>query len=752
MFSGIIIKYRWLIVVTIGIMTAIAVSLLPKLTTDVDFSNFFPEGDSEVAYYKDFIERMGSNDHFIAIAIVPGKSVFDNIFLSEVEDLRKSIETLKHISSASAITSISRYIKTPTGIISLPYINLANNDRLTRDSVIIHKEYEITQSYISDDSKCVIVLLQLERDIGQPAMDLTVTLIENLIEEHNFNETHLMGKKLVEIHYQRLIEDELKRSIILTIGVIILLLYIYYRSVSGVLLPLSSMIIALVLLYGFLALSGRSLGIMSSLFPTIILIVGISDSIHIITKYKLESGRLSSQTEAIRIVIREVGLSIGLTSLTTIFGFLTLTTSKTPALKNFGIDASIGILIAFIISILLIPAVLSILPFKWYKIQSLDILKWDWLSGKIYEIAIHQKKRILFVILICLVLSGYGISEINTNNLQIKNIPKDHRLKTDYRFFEEQLGGSRSLELAIEMKGNASLSDPAVIAEIRKLHVHLQQDNSFRNVISPVTWYHWISKVFDRSLPPLEVPDSEEKIRNYEKRISGFRKNSNWKVVDESGKFGRITAKTVDSGRKEIQKMNEKLNRWITNEIDTSNISFRFVGMDLMIDRGHEHRINNMIWGILIALIAVALLIGILFRSYRMVWITLIANTIPLILIAGLMGFTGVELRGTTSIIFTIGFVIAVDDTIHFLSRFKIERSKGFSVKDSVRITLLETGKAIITTSILLFSGFIVLLSSSFGDVFIVGFLVSAMILFALLADLFLVPLLLISLLKDKQE
>jgi predicted RND superfamily exporter protein len=135
-----------------------------------------------------------------------------------------------------------------------------------------------------------------------------------------------------------------------------------------------------------------------------------------------------------------------------------------------------------------------------------------------------------------------------------------------------------------------------------------------------------------------------------------------------------------------------------------------------------------------------------------MVIITLIVNIIPLILIAGLMGFSGIELRGTTSIIFAVGFVISVDDTIHFLSKFRIERKKGLSVDDSIRVTLQESGKAIFTTSMILFAGFIVLLFSAFGDVYSVGFMISAMIIIALLADLFLLPILLRKMLKNKSN
>ena len=246
-----------------------------------------------------------------------------------------------------------------------------------------------------------------------------------------------------------------------------------------------------------------------------------------------------------------------------------------------------------------------------------------------------------------------------------------------------------------------------------------------------------ISKLYDDNLSSLEITSSDSQLNKYEKSILGYTKNKKWKLVDDSHKYGRITARMPDLGRKEVKKLNNQIKKWIDQEMDTSRMDFQFVGMDLMIDHGHEHRINNMIWGILLAMLVISSLIGLLFKQFSIVLITLIANVIPLILIAGLMGIFGIELRGTTSIIFAVGFVIAVDDTIHFLSKYRIERKKGFSVDQSIETTLLEAGKAIFTTSVILFGGFIVLLHSAFGDIYSVGFMVSFMILFALLLDLF---------------
>ena len=752
MIAQIIIKYKWLIIAIVGLLLCSSIWFLPQLTTEIEFSNFFPQGDKEVLYYNKITEKLGNNDHFIAVAIVPEKTVFDQTFLKQVDQFTKASAKISNIESATSITNQSRYVKSLFGFFPIPYIHLDQEERMKQDSILIFKNYALTQQYISRDASCVMVILKLKENLTMATNDSIVTQVENLVMKYAFHETHIMGKKLIEVYYNRLMSSELSRSIIGSIGLIILLLVLFYRSLKETLLPLITMIITLLIFYGLLAFTGRSLGIMSSLYPTIILIVGISDSIHILTKYNLEINNGQSAKGAISKVIHEVGISILLTSLTTVIGFLTLTTSVMPALRNFGIDASIGIILAFLISILLLPAILLVLPFKKKKKSKLISLNWPRTSSWIYQIVTKKKQWVLGLTMVCILISCIGIYKINTNNLQMTNIPDSYTLKKDYAYFDQNLGGARAFELIIEIKDSSMMNQVKNLKDIRKLHDYLNTIPSLQYIVSPITYYHGISKLYDYNLSSLEITSSDSQLNKYEKRILGYAKNKKWKLVDDSNKYGRITARMPDLGRKEVKKLNNQIKKWIDQEMDTSRMDFQFVGMDLMIDHGHEHRINNMIWGILLAMLIISSLIGFLFKQFSIVIITLIANVIPLILIAGLMGIFGIELRGTTSIIFAVGFVIAVDDTIHFLSKYQIERKKGFSVNQSIETTLLEAGKAIFTTSVILFGGFIVLLLSAFGDVYSVGFMVSFMILLTLLLDLFLVPVLLILMHKTKQK
>jgi predicted RND superfamily exporter protein len=745
-----IIKFKWLIITIVVVLLSSALWLLPQLTTNIDFSNFFPQRDKEVLHYKSITKKLGSNDHFLAVAIIPEYNVFNHPFLKQVDQFTMASAKINNIETATSITNLSRYVKSPFGTVTLPYIHLDQEEKLQSDSSVIFTNFEFTQQYISRDASSLLVILKLEEGLGMAALDSIVTQVENLVGNYDFFETHTMGKKLVEVHYKRLMNSELSTSIVGSLGLIILFLLLFYRSLKETILPLLTMIITLLIFYGLLALTDRSLGIMSSLYPTIILIVGISDSIHILTKFNLEINNGLSSKEAILKVINEVGLSILLTSLTTVVGFLTLTTSVMPALRNFGIDASIGIVIALLVSVFLLPAILLILPVRKNGKKQLYSFNWNRIATWIYQIVTKKKQWVLGVTAVCILISCFGIYKIDTNNLQMANIPDSHTLKKDYAYFDQHLGGARTFELVIELKDSSMVNQEENLKDLRRLHDYIHSIPSVQYLVSPITYYHGISNVYAQNLAPLEIPFSESQLNSYEKRLKKYSKDRNWKLVDDNRKFGRFTARIPDLGRHEVKKLNNKIKRWIDQEMDSSRMDFRFAGMDLLIDHGHEHRINNMIWGILLALLAICILIGFLFRQFSMVLITLIANIIPLILIAGLMGIFGIELRGTTSIIFAVGFVIAVDDTIHFMSKYRIERKKGYTVDQAIKTTLFETSKAIFTTSVILFGGFFVLLHSAFGDVYSVGFMVSFMILFALILDLFLVPVLLLLLNKPK--
>ena len=200
-----------------------------------------------------------------------------------------------------------------------------------------------------------------------------------------------------------------------------------------------------------------------------------------------------------------------------------------------------------------------------------------------------------------------------------------------------------------------------------------------------------------------------------------------------------------DLGRQVISKKNDEIINRVNTLIDTSRVEIRISGLDFLVDRAHQERINNMLYGLLIAVIIVAITLGLIYKNLVLTILTLLLNFIPILITAGIMGFMNFELRGATSIIFTVGFVIAVDDTIHLLSKFQLERKKGKNIEQAISLALKESGKAILATSIILIGGFCVLMYSDFMEIFTLGILVSIMVIITLSVDFILAPILILT-------
>ncbi|MDB9725666.1 MMPL family transporter [Salibacteraceae bacterium] len=222
--------------------------------------------------------------------------------------------------------------------------------------------------------------------------------------------------------------------------------------------------------------------------------------------------------------------------------------------------------------------------------------------------------------------------------------------------------------------------------------------------------------------------------------------------VTDKGHEGRINAKVKDVGGKQMRILNQQFDEYLATQVNQDLFEFRVTGMPFLVDKTNEFLANNIVYSLTIAFIIIALIMGILFQSFRMIIIAVLPNLLPLLVIAGFMGIAGINIKISTSIIFAIAFGIAVDDTIHFMSKLRIELNKGKSIVYALKRTYLSTGKAIIVTSLILCSGFLILVASAITSTFYIGLLVSLTLLFAVLSDLFFLPVLILLFFQEPKK
>ena len=486
----------------------------------------------------------------------------------------------------------------------------------------------------------------------------------------------------------------------------------------------------------------RPFGIMSNLFPTIILVVGVSDIVHLSIKYNLDLEHGQGHKEALYNTIKEIGWATFITSFTTAVGFYVLYISPTEVIRNFGLEAGSAVMLTYII------VLLSVSVFfygKKNKNQFALNSTFEHYSNKLFDKLNQLQKHsnaILISVGILILLALFGINSINTNNLQF-SIPDNSDLKIDYSFFENKLGGSRNFEIVVEAEGKNSLNESETLKRLNEVHVYLNSLPYLKNLKSPILYYRTMHKAYHPSTyDSLNLKLDKQSILKYEKYFNKMSRTHY--LFNQSQTIYKFSARMKDLGRHEVEKINQDIIKHVNTLIDPSITKARISGMDVLFDRTHQKRINNMFFGLLIAIIIVCVTLGIIFKNLTMSILALILNIIPIIITAGIMGLTDLELRSGTSIIFTIGFVIAVDDTIHLLSKFQWERKKGLDVENAINNAIQECGKAILATSIILFGGFFVLIFSEFLEIHTLGLLMVIVVLVALATDLILAPILIL--------
>ena len=738
-------KYKTIILATTVLLLGFSIFYIPQMRAVYDFESFFPKNDPIFDDFKKYKSHFNSDENVLMIAVSNTASIFDTVFLQKIKNTTLALGELTQVSKAESLPTMKETYITPFGTTRERPLLQINSETFEYDSLRLLEDPRARDLLLSKTGDVLTIFLELKAHLSESATDSLITSIDELCKMAQFEEYHIGGDAYTEVSYIRMLEAENIKLIPLFMVAVVLVLWLLYGSFWKVTVPTISVLLGLILLYGYGAFIGRDLNLSTLMYPTIMVVVGMSDLIHFYTKYQIELSKGLDKKTAIIQSLKAIRTTLFLTSLTTIIGFLAISQSTSPHVKTFGYDGAVGVLLAFLIAVTFTPIVLSFLPAPAINAENKSPLKsffqWDkWLQW-IYSFSLSNPKIIFGTTVALLILSIIGISKINTNNYLLGAIDEDTELRKSYTFFEKRLSGVRSFEWIVETKGDYKIDDLVVLQALQRLETHLDNNEAVGSIFSPVTFYKSVHQIRKRSGKSNYVlPNSQKEIDVYNKWNDRFDLGG---YMNDEKTVARLTAKMEDIGRLKVKQLNQETKEWITSNIDNSMLSIRPTGRPLLLDRNHEILIEQMGISLSIAFVLISLIMAFLFKSTRMVLISLVPNLLPLILVAGVMGFAGIELNGSVTIIFTIAFVIAVDDTIHFLSKFKKEVEEHGERLIALENTMLQTGKAIIITSIILMSGYFILFFSDFREAWYHGVLICFTLFWAVLADLFLLPLLL---------
>ncbi len=731
-------KQKSLIRLTLlAIITIFLCFQIPKLRFNYDFDSFFPRGDEDLAYYEMLNEKFGEYNNFLFV-VSKHTNPLSEQSLSQISSTIKQLETWSEIKSIDSPLSAQKIQITPFGI------NTINLITTKGASVSTVQKNGLVGKFFGRDGKSTMLIIRHEAFDEKKEADLFFRKLSDYLEKA-LNQNHLISGKIQMQHdFTLKLENELSRMLILSLLFVVTLLTLLFRSTKGVIIPMLTLLITLVWTMGFLALTGKPIDIMVVIIPSILLIVALSDVIHFVHKFDDLRATGMNKTEAIKATILFIGKATCLTSITTCIGFLSLFAIPIQPIQDFGLYTAIGVLFAFVVTFLLIPSLFFFFSRPIEK-PNLKLPLWGNFMGQCFVKLVKRRKPIVGIIGIVSLVLISGVTDLRLNTSIIVGFQKNEPELTQVNYFDQNFDGYKPFEMGIKVATNHDITELSVLREIEKIEQYLRNSHGVAQIESPLSLIRTVnSGIHGASENHYVIPDSKDSKRvsqlYYSPRLRTTR--SLFQSTDKS--IARIIGRSQDIGSAESSVLNKKLNSFLTNNIDNTLIEAKLTGTSYLIDKTDNYVVWSLIKGLGIAAISVSLCLFLFFRHWQIILFSLIPNLTPIAILFGLMGIFQIDLNISTAVVFTVAFGIAVDDSIHLIARYYLEKQQHKTPLLALKRAFIGTGKSIIVTSLVILSGFSLFMTSGLSSPFYLGLFIVLTTVIALILDLTILPLLIL--------
>ncbi|MRI02531.1 MMPL family transporter [Kriegella sp. EG-1] len=755
--ANIILRNRILMLLLIGGITLFLALQWENMRFSNSQANLLPDDHPVNIAYRNFLNQFGEEGNAIVLGI-NDSALFNLDNFNRWNKLSKQLQAFPEIDFVISVDNLQELVKEKDAFTMKPLILSEIKSQQELDSITKHLFNDLPfyeDLLYNKDSKTIRTVANLDKDIVNTSVrkDFILEDLNNLVEKFE-DETglnvHVSGMPYIRTMNSQNIIDEIYKFILAALLVTSLIFFFFFRSIRATLISMSVVIVGVMWAFGILGLLQYEITVLTALIPPLIIVIGIPNCVFLINKYQQEVKKHGNQALSLQRVISKIGNATLMTNVTTASGFATFIITDSKLLAEFGIVASINILCIFLLSLLIIPIVYSYMSLP--KTKHLKHLNKKWIDTFVSWMEdIVRNKRIAVYIssIVLLVLSIIGIYQIEISGSIIEDMPKKTEFFADIRFFEKEFDGIMPVEIVIDTKRPNGVMKPTTLKRIDRLGDVIVEIPELSKPVSVVNLVKYSKQAFYNGIPKYyQLPTSQENnfIMDAARKSTG---NNNLleNFIDSTGQIARMTTFMRDVKTDRMEDIEARLQENIEKIFPSERYSVYMTGGALLFLKGTKYLVKNLVLSLALAIGLIALFMAYLFRSFRMIIISLIPNLLPLIITAGIMGFVGVPIKPSTILVFSIAFGISVDDTIHFLAKYRQELIVNqWRIKKSVYAALRETGVSMFYTSIVLFFGFSVFVISNFGGTVALGSLVSATLLFAMLANLILLPSLLLSL------
>ncbi|HUB60949.1 MAG TPA: MMPL family transporter [Puia sp.] len=779
--ARLVLRYRLLWLILLLSVTAFMAFHASKVQLSYDFTRTIPTDNPKYKEYQEFRRRFGDDGNLLVVAVQSDKLFRADVFADYVRltERLKKVPGVDYVLGFSSAPNLIRDTATQTfktvPIFSPPYTQA----RIDSGKAVLLGLPFYSGLLYNAQTNTWLTGVQVNKDVMNSKRRIeTVGAITRQIDSFGVRQgitMHYSGLPLIRTRMAVRVARETTWFLLGSVLILSIILFLFFRSVSTVLMSLAVVVIGVVFALGTMDLLGYKITLLNALTPTLVVVIGIPNCIYFMNKYHTAFRDTGNKQDALILMIDRMGIVTLFCNLTAAIGFGVFALTRSAILNEFGVVAGINIMLLFFISIILIPAVLSYLPAP--QPRQMRYLENRWLAAilkRLEEWAMHHRRPIYILTALVLVVSVAGMFRLQSEGFILDDLPKKDPMYTDLKFFEKNFKGVMPLEVVIDTRRRKGLRAGTVrlLDSVDQFSKYIASRPEMARPLSFVEGLKFVRQAYyggDSSA--YEVPNSadfaflSQYMNGSDSTKKAGSKNDLTQLlhsfVDTNQQRLRISIEMADIGSKRLPVVLGELERKARALFDPSKYNVEFTGTSVTYLEGSNFVIKGLRDSIQWSFLLIAACMLVLFRSVRILVCSLVPNVIPLIVTAGIMGWAGVRLRPSTVIVFSIALGIAIDITIRFLVNYKQERPAGGAADGSGRAgstgqavvdTINKTGISIIYTSLVLIAGFVIFCFSDFGGILALGWLTSITLVIATLTNLVFLPVLLLTLTRSRQD
>ena len=758
-----IIRFRLALIGAILLITVFMAYHATKVQMSYDLARTVPLDDPEMIFLQKFKAQFGEDGNIIAVGL-RDSAIYSLGNFNRFRALNRSIKEIAGVNNVLSLPEIKiiRKDTANTRFFLDALFPREINSQAQLDSLMgaMRNQKFYMGQIVNVDNGATMMLISIQKEVmnSEKRIAMTKSLVEfgDAFTKETGIQLRYAGLPFIRSMMATEVRKELQIFLYLSALVTGIIMFLFFRSFRAVLFSMIIIGIVVVWVMGTLALFGFKITLLSGLIPPVIVTIGITNAIYLLNKYHLEYSKRRNKQEAIAAVVNKMGLAMFLTNLTVAIGFLTLLATDIIVLREFGIVAGINIMALFVVSLIMIPGIFSWLPEPAPKhLRHLDFkILGSFLKG--IDLMVHRYRPAIYIVSLAVaVVAAIGMTRLQSVSFMMDDVPKDSQIRKDLNFFEANFSGIMPLEIEVNTGRRRGVFKPDNLKKIEEFENFIDSIPMVSRPISILSLVKASKQAFYNYNPAKYSLPSKAESGFILRYMKGQTDNTGLlkSFVDSTFTRMRISMQIADIGSKRLDSLvHDVIEPRMSQIFEGTDIKTSVTGTTKLFIKGNKFLINNLKESLLLAFILITLSMAILFSQVRMIIISLVPNLIALMITAGIMGYLSIDLKPSTALIFSITFGISVDNSIRFLAKYRQEQlANGFFVPVSVSESILETGKSIIYTSIVLFAGFILFAFSSFGGTIALGLLTSTTLVISMFTNLILLPALIMTFDKPKK-